>query len=441
MTAPGRSEEIRRLWELTTDTEVIVRPMEATIQAVGNQGFEVSEAEALLPEGWRLFESGDWNRLLAHTARIRRALRTAPALPLAGIERPVTLEAIRASLPSSPSLPRYRFQDYYDRVLGGWLGKVIGGALGGPVEGWPRERILRAFGQVQDYLAPPASVNDDTAYALLLLHTVEEYGLGFTSEQLALEWLAHLPHAYTAELIALENLRKGILPPASGSTDNPYSHWIGAMMKSEIAGWLAPARPERAIEIAYRDAVIAHETEGVFGALFNAAVSAAAFVEPDPRRLIEIGLAFVPPRSQLAWVAGRARAWCTEADDWTQAWARAEGELVGRYHWIHTFPNLAAVIIALWFGEGDFGRSICLATMCGQDTDCTAGQVGAILGAARGAAAIPERWRQPLHERLESYVIGFERTELAELTARTCAAGRRVMAERDHQGSLPDPLE
>ncbi|GBC85517.1 hypothetical protein HRbin11_01967 [bacterium HR11] len=419
-----RVEEIRRRWELVTDTGVVVRPTEALVRAMGQKGYDVRAAEALLPEGQRLYEAGEWDRLLVVMACIHHALRHAPPVPLPGIERPVTLKDIRASLPPAPELPAYGFRDHEDRVLGGWLGKVIGGALGSPVEGWPRARIAETYGTVTDYLAPPSSLNDDTAYPLVLLHVAEQYGLDFTSEQLGLAWLERLPRAYTAEAIALENLRRGIFPPESGSTDNPLSHWVGAMMKAEICGWLAPGRPEAAIELAYRDAVIAHETEGVYGALFIAAMTAAAFVESDPRRLTEIALHFVPPRSQFMAVARQVLRWCAEASDWAEAWASVEAEILGEYHWLHTFPNLAAVLVALWFGEGDFSRSVVLAVQCGGDTDTAAGIVGAILGTVRGASAIPERWRAPLGDCLESYVIGYERVDFRELAARTAALGQ-----------------
>ncbi|MCS7311970.1 MAG: ADP-ribosylglycohydrolase family protein [Acidobacteria bacterium] len=419
-----RVEDIRRRWELVTDTGVVVRPTEALVQAMGQKGYDVRAAEALLLEGQRLYAAGEWDRLLVLMARIHHVLRQAPPVPLPSVERPVTLEAIRASLPPAPELPVYDWSDYEDRVLGGWLGKVIGGALGGPVEGWTRERIAQTYGTVTDYLAPPSSLNDDTAYPLVLLHAVAGYGPDFTSEQLALAWLERLPQAYTAEAIALENLRRGIFPPESGSTDNPFSHWVGAMMKAEICGWLLPGRPETAIELAYRDAVIAHETEGVYGALFIAAMAAAAFVESVPRRLIEIALHFVPPRSQFTAVARQVLRWCARAPDWTAAWMHVETEILNTYHWLHTFPNLAAVLVALWFGEGDFSQSITLAVQCGGDTDTAAGIVGAILGTAQGASAIPDRWRVPLGDYLESYVIGYERVDFRDLAARTVALGR-----------------
>jgi hypothetical protein len=45
------------------------------------------------------------------------------------------------------------------------------------------------------------------------------------------------------------------------------------------------------------------------------------------------------------------------------------------------------------YGEGDFKKSILYAVNCGDDTDCTAGTVGAILGIMGGTKAIPEDYK------------------------------------------------
>ena len=55
----ARVEEIRRRWELVTDTGVVVRPTEALVRAMGQKGYDIRAAEALLPEGQRLYEAGE----------------------------------------------------------------------------------------------------------------------------------------------------------------------------------------------------------------------------------------------------------------------------------------------------------------------------------------------------------------------------------------------
>ena len=42
--------------------------------------------------------------------------------------------------------------------------------------------------------------------------------------------------------------------------------------------------------------------------------------------------------------------------------------------------NTAFNVLGLLAGEGDFGKSLCIAVNCGNDTDCTGATLGAPLG-------------------------------------------------------------
>ena len=50
------------------------------------------------------------------------------------------------------------------------------------------------------------------------------------------------------------------------------------------------------------------------------------------------------------------------------------------------------------YGKGDFGRTIDIATRCGQDSDCNPASAGGILGTAIGYDNIPEEWLAPLRK-------------------------------------------
>ena len=82
--------------------------------------------------------------------------------------------------------------------------------------------------------------------------------------------------------------------------------------------------------------------------------------------------------------------------------------------------------MGLLYGNGDFRRSVSLATMCGFDTDCNAGTVGCLLGLRNGLEAIPEQWKGPLNDTYELQVTGLPRqwkiAELARQMAETGAA-------------------
>ena len=50
------------------------------------------------------------------------------------------------------------------------------------------------------------------------------------------------------------------------------------------------------------------------------------------------------------------------------------------------------------YGDGDFTKSLEIATRCGQDADCNPSTVGGILGTILGYDKIPAFWKQGLSE-------------------------------------------
>jgi ADP-ribosylglycohydrolase len=393
-----------------------------TLVAERELGRDVSAAEQFVRQAAEAVEANQPDQAIRLTAEAREALRHCPMRPDWPYVEPPGLDGIKAEMPPASPLAGMTLDDaaILDRIHGGWLGKNIGGALGGPVEGWTREGIAKTYGEITDYVQkPPSTLNDDTAYEILALHVVEQKGRDFTSRDLALEWVERLPKAYTAEEVALANLKRGIMPPESGLVDNPYREWIGAQMRGEVWGLLCPGRPADAVAYAYRDAVISNDRNGVYGELYDAALIAAAFVERDPRRLLEVGLGFVPARSRFTEVVGDSIRWCDESSSWQEAWEKAARSHAGKYHPVHTFPAICAVVIGLLFGDGDFERAACITTMCGLDTDCSAGQTAAILGVIYGASRIPAKWKDPIGDDFETYVIGFERLKSSEVAGWT----------------------
>ena len=74
------------------------------------------------------------------------------------------------------------------------------------------------------------------------------------------------------------------------------------------------------------------------------------------------------------------------------------------------------VTAALLYGNGDFGRAICMAVETGFDTDCNGATVGSILGMASGAGIIPEYWSAPFHDALQTSIF-----EVGDVSISACA--------------------
>src|SRR5690606_16747608 len=65
-------------------------------------------------------------------------------------------------------------------------------------------------------------------------------------------------------------------------------------------------------------------------------------------------------------------------------------------NWIHAYPNAAAQIIALWFGNDDFEEPLNIICGCGHDVDCNAAQMLGVFGLRHGRKIIASHWSTPL---------------------------------------------
>jgi len=307
--------------------------------------------------------------------------------------------------------------DLRNKIYGCWMGKNIGGTLGGPYEG------TRDVLDVQGYVTPKGEPmpNDDLDLQLVWLKAVQDRGpKNVTNRLLGEYWLNFIPPHWNEYGICKSNMRAGLLPPLSGEYHNSWKHSNGAWIRSEIWACLAPGCPDIAIRLAYEDASVDHGGgEGTYAALFTAAVQSAAFIVSDCDELIKIGLSKIPKDCRVARAIGVALDAHKKGKTWQEAREAVvkDSEDLG---WFQAPGNVAFVVIGWMYGDGDFGKSIRIATNCGDDTDCTAATLGATLGIILGKDGIPKEWIEPIGDRILTVAIdrgsaGFPRT-LAELT-------------------------
>ncbi|MGB3329877.1 MAG: ADP-ribosylglycohydrolase family protein, partial [Thermomicrobiales bacterium] len=314
--------------------------------------------------------------------------------------------------------------DYRERVYAGVLGKIIGVYLGRPFEGWTHEKILAELGEVDRYVherfaMPLVVTDDDIAGTFTFPRALEDNGFdpNLTPAQIGDGWLNYLIDRRTVlwwggmgvstEHTAFLRLQDGIRAPESGSiarNGTTVAEQIGAQIF--IDGWamLFPGDPEKAADWARRAGSVSHDGEAIYGAQVIAALEAQAFVERDMNALLDTALGVIPADSTIARLIHDVRDWHAADDDWYATRARI-GE---HYNYelfpgnCHMVPNHALIIMALLHGNGDFRRSQMIVNTAGWDTDCNAGNVGAILGIRDGLAAFAEvpDLRNPVADRL-----------------------------------------
>jgi len=397
------------------------------VQDWGNQGYDVSEAEALLPEGIKLEAEGRIEELRVLSARIMKALKEAPRIadhPYHSYEHPASWQDTKAAMPAAEGYEPYSGwkDEYTRRIYQGLVGQLAGGSFGTAIEGYTGERIRQVYGDVRGYLIPPETTNDDVVYELLLLDVYGKIGKGITSAALGDEWVKKLPYGVSAEGTALRNLNLGIYPPESGSFLNPYCDWIGAQMRGMVCGMLAPGDPMEAARLAHIDSVVSHARNGIYGEIYAAVITSLAFVMDDPRKIVLEGARYIPAKSEYAAKLSYCFEILNQTADPEFAWKQLDQHFE-MYNWIHAYPNLAADLLALWYGKGDFTESMALLAKAGYDVDCNGGLVGNVLGVIH---EVPGVWADPLGDLLETYIKGKERLSIravAELNVRLAKGG------------------
>ncbi len=398
------------------DEHVIIGAM----QDMENMGYDVSAAEAMIEQGQKYLEEGNKSALAGHTARTWHVMMNSPKIP----DHPYWQHTIYESFEqyeAAVQFPAYEYdvasEDCLRRTHLGWQGQIVAGAIGTAIEGYTTDNIRKVFGEIYDYPRTPNTFNDDITYELALLKAVEKCGKAVTSADIAEQWVALVPMGWSAEEVALANLKLGVFPPMSGYLNNPYREWIGAQMRGVICGQLHPGKPREAARLAWMDGQVSHHNNGILGEVFNAVMASLAYVETDMRRIVELGISMIPADSEYRTVVAFALEQCKKHGDWESAWKVCEKKYE-RYNWIHAYPNAAAEVVALWFGNGDFDETMHIIAMCGWDVDCNAAQIATIVAIAVNAP-LNEKWTSPIGDKLDTYMRDIKKLSIRELSRQT----------------------
>jgi len=308
--------------------------------------------------------------------------------------------------------------NYLEKTYGGFLGMNAGIRLGAPVEptAWTSERIERFYGNITGYVkdfknfAADDDVNgpvfflralyDDAKDRELTAQDVAKAWLNYAREGVGMFWWGG--YGVSTEHTAYLNLKTGMPAPESGSAETN-----GIIMAEQIGqifidtwGLVFPGNIKKAAEYAAIAASVSHDGNGIYGAAFIAACIAAAYDTEDVEKLIDAGLSQIPPDCTYAKVVNAVREFhrknpgdfrlCLEylQDNW--GYDKYTGVC-------HIIPNAGVCVLSMLYGK-DFNRSIEIATMCGWDTDCNAGNVGTIMGVACGLEGIAPHYRGPIND-------------------------------------------
>lgn len=295
--------------------------------------------------------------------------------------------------------------DYLDSLKACFIGKNIGGTIGAPYEGKREVLNVLDFPTGVKYPIP----NDDLDLQLAWLCAFEKVGpQGMNGDVLKEYWLNCILPDWSEYGIGKVNLQSGIPPMVSGEAkNNIWMHSNGSWITTELWACLNPGAPDSAIRYTLYDSTIDHgRGEGTIAAMFIAAMESVAFFEKDIHKLIQIGLSKIPDTSRVSQSVRLVLTYFQEKKTWLEA-RNAVVTLNQDFvdGWFQAPSNVAFVIIGLLYGEGDYKKSILTAIDCSDDTDCTGGTLGSLLGILYGEKIIPVDWKKKIGNQLVTWCL------------------------------------
>lgn len=287
------------------------------------------------------------------------------------------------------------FDEYKEKVKSCFIGKTVGGTLGMKFEGDCNINEVTYYDPVPDTMLP----NDDLDLQVVNLETILRTGLPVCRYHIGEIWKHHIADSAPDEYgVAISNHALKINAPLSGIYRNKFYAGMGGAIRSELWACLAPANPYLAAMLAREDACTDHTEDGVYAEMFLAAVESAAFVESDLKKLINIGLEFIPEGNRLRNAFDDILIWWEELGDIK----KVREKILEKYivdNWTDVTINLSFIFLSLISCEGSFDKAICTAVSLGYDADCTGATVGSVFG-IMNSNLIDKKWTEPIGNKL-----------------------------------------
>ncbi len=301
-----------------------------------------------------------------------------------------------------------------DKIKGGWAGQTIGVTFGGPYE----FRFQGSFiqdnqplhwkpGYVKEVMLNIPGLYDDLYMDLSFVEVIDRLGQDAPVDSFASAF-AHAGYdLWHANQAARYNILHGIKAPQSGYwLNNPHADDIDYQIEADYAGLMSPGMPNAASEISDKIGHIMNYGDGWYGGIYVGAMYALAFTNKDINTIVEKALLAVPAQSTFRQCISDVIRWHKQyPNDWKQTWFEVQKKWADENGCpdgiFHTFNidakvNSAYVVMGLLYGNGDFTKTLQVATRCGQDADCNPSTAGGILGALLGYDQIPAKWKAGL---------------------------------------------
>ncbi len=299
-------------------------------------------------------------------------------------------------------------KDQLDQKLkGGWAAQTIGVVYGGPTEFRYQGSMIHDYTPIvwqDDYVkwyhqnAP--GLYDDIYMDITFVDVFEKEGLDASVDKFAHAYANAGYPLWHANQAARYNILNGIMPPESGHWhNNPHANDLDFQIEADFAGLMSPGMVNAAVNFTDDIGHIMNYGDGWYGGVYIAAMYSLAYIYDDVETIVLEALKCIPKQSKYYQCMSDVIGWWRDnPEDWRATWFECEKRwsadigcpdgVFAPFN-IDATINSAYVLIGLLYGEGDFVKTLDIATRCGQDSDCNPSSAAGILGTMIGYDNLP----------------------------------------------------
>jgi PKD repeat protein len=298
-------------------------------------------------------------------------------------------------------------QELYDKLLGGWIGQMVGVTWSastefrwcgkiipeGGMDVWKPAMINNGFGQ------------DDIYVEIPFLDAMKENGALCDVSYMAEKFRDSQFPLWHANMWGRNNLRAGIPYPDSGHyLYNPCADDIDWQIECDFLGMMYPGLVNASALRSFDIGHIMNYGDGVYGGVYITAMHSAAYTAKSIDEIVEAGIAVIPENTKFRSLIEDVMASYKNGETWEECWQMLEDKwaytdkCIGGAGNIDAKLNSAYVLMGLLWGEGDMAKTIIISCRCGQDSDCNPSSAASILGNFLGAEKIEEQYKSALDE-------------------------------------------
>ncbi len=315
-------------------------------------------------------------------------------------------------------------KELMDKVSGYWIGQLLGNYMGFPFENnWVDEPVPvfvdRIYTYKDDKKLRIADYNrkgfipimcdsvhgawsdDDTDIEFVTLHAVEKYGLDITYPEITGMWIKHInDHIWCANRFARDLMGKGLVAPDTGRKEN-NEEWfqIDPQLVNEIWSVFYPGMTKQAAKRAEWGARITNDDWGTHPTIAYGVMISAAFFEKDVEKLVQMAIDTVPNEGPYAEGIRDVVTWHKKYDNWRDTrkkihekyYEYKKGSYEAPVSVVSSLQNGLCGIMAILYGEGDYMKTVGIATSAGYDCDNQAATCAALIGIRNGLSGLGDK--------------------------------------------------